>query len=226
MKPFLLFRDKDFDLQQELPSNESVITQDLELNTLFRAMAFDDDFSFEVVRKVVISGSIDINTILWRQNVLKDCLKYPSIIKDIYFLVNEALITQKKNWLSVFSFYPSSVVSSAIALLRMLLDVLKKLRQIADEHADKFESDGFTAFFRMLKTELNDEYFAIIENHFKELAFKDGIIFSAGLRKGNESTDYILRKPEETNASWAKRLFGKKPRSYAFYAANRLQRQR
>jgi DNA mismatch repair ATPase MutS len=95
----------------------------------------------------------------------------------------------------------------------------EKAPEAADEHADKFESDGFTAF-RMLKTELNDEYFAIIENHFKELAFKDGIIFSAGLRKGNESTDYILRKPEETNESWAKRLFGKKPRSYAFYAAN------
>jgi hypothetical protein len=39
MKVFLMHKDQDFDLQRQLPSNERVLTQDLELNTLFNTMA-------------------------------------------------------------------------------------------------------------------------------------------------------------------------------------------
>ena len=33
-------------------------------------------------------------------------------------------------------------------MLQMFVGLLKKLKNIADEHADKFESEGFTAFSR------------------------------------------------------------------------------
>ena len=39
MKAFLMFRDRDFDLKQPLPSNADALVQDLELETLFGAMA-------------------------------------------------------------------------------------------------------------------------------------------------------------------------------------------
>ena len=51
MKTFLMYKDHDFDLQRELPLNEPALTQDLELNTLFNAMALGDKFLFEVARK-------------------------------------------------------------------------------------------------------------------------------------------------------------------------------
>ena len=44
MKAFLLYQDHDFDLQQKLPPNEQALIQDLELNTLFNAMALGDKF--------------------------------------------------------------------------------------------------------------------------------------------------------------------------------------
>ena len=34
MKAFLMYRDRDFDLQQEFPPHEEALTQDLELDTL------------------------------------------------------------------------------------------------------------------------------------------------------------------------------------------------
>ena len=71
----------------------------------------------------------------------------------------------------------------------------KKVRNIADEHADQFESEGFTAFFAMLKKELGDEYFASVQNHLRELKFRDGVLISAELGKGNKGTNYVLRKP-------------------------------
>jgi hypothetical protein len=50
MKAFLMYKDRDFDIRQTLPRNEQALTQDLELNTLFNAMALDDKFLFEVAR--------------------------------------------------------------------------------------------------------------------------------------------------------------------------------
>ena len=44
MKAFLMHKDHDFDLQQKLPPNEQALTQDLELNTLFNALALGDKF--------------------------------------------------------------------------------------------------------------------------------------------------------------------------------------
>ena len=38
MKTFLMYKNKDFDINQKLPSNEQDLTQDLELNILFDAM--------------------------------------------------------------------------------------------------------------------------------------------------------------------------------------------
>jgi hypothetical protein len=44
MKAFLMFRDRDFDLKQPLPPNADALVQDLELETLFGAMAASDSF--------------------------------------------------------------------------------------------------------------------------------------------------------------------------------------
>ena len=56
MKAFLLFRDRDFDLQEALPPQAEALTQDLELNTLFNAMACGDMVLLEVAQKAILSG--------------------------------------------------------------------------------------------------------------------------------------------------------------------------
>jgi len=218
MKAFLMYKDQDFDLEQKLPWNEQALTQDLELNTLFNAMALRDDFLFEVAKKAVLSSlNNDLDTIRYRQNILKDCLKNPSIIRDIYHIPIESIENKKKHWMGILTLYPSGVLSSSIELMQMFVDLLKKLKQIADEHSDKFESEGFTAFFAMIKKELDDEYFAIVENHLRELKFRNGALISAELGKGNEGTGYILRKPKEKKKIWIKRIFAQKSPVYTFY---------
>ena len=204
MKAFLMYKDQDFDLQRKLPSNEQALTQDLELNTLFNAMALGDKFLFEVAKKAVLSGlNDDLDTILYRQNILKDCLKNPSIVRDIYDIAVESIESEKRALVCAsISKYPGSILSRSIEMLQMFVGMLKKLKNIADEHADKFESEGFTAFFAMLKKELDDEYFASVQNHLRELKFRDGVLISAELGKGNEGTNYVLRKPQDKKQSW------------------------
>ena len=99
MKAFLMYKDRDFDLQRKLPPNEQALTQDLELNTLFNAMALGDTFVFAVAKSAVLSGlNNDLNTILYRQNILKDCLKNPAIVRDIYDIAVGAIEGEKKNY--------------------------------------------------------------------------------------------------------------------------------
>lgn len=216
MKAFLMYKDQDFDLQRKLPSNAQALTQDLELNTLFNAMALGDEFLFEVAKKAVLSSlNNDLDTILYRQNILKDYLKNLSIVRDIYDIAVEAIAGEKKVYFGYFSKYPSAILDRSIKVLQMFVGMLKKLKNIADEHADQFESEGFTAFFAMLKRELGDEYFAQVQIHLKELKFRGGVLISAELEKGNKGANYVLRKPQDKK-SWVQRIFDQKPPVYTF----------
>lgn len=219
MKAFLMYKDRDFDLQRELPSNEQILTQDLELNTLFNAMALGDEFLFEVAKKAVLFGENDLDTILYRQEILKDCLENPAVVREVYNVAVEAIENRKKHHLGIFNRYPSSILSGSINLLQMFMDMLKKLKKITDDHADKFSSEGFTNFFITLKKELTDEFFATAQNQLKELKFNDGVLISAELGKGNEGTNYTLHKNKKQG--WIEQILSRispqKPFVYSFY---------
>jgi DNA mismatch repair ATPase MutS len=217
MKAFLMYRDRDFDLQQKLPPNEQELTQDLEINTLFNAMALGDKVLLEVAKRAVLSSLNDLNTILYRQDILRDCLKNSSIVRDIYDIAVESIDREKKSYWSIFSNYPDATLRKGIEVLQIFVGMLKELRNIADEHADEFESEGFTVFFAMLKQELGEEYFASVQKHLRQLKFRDGVLISAELGKGNKGTNYVLRKPQERKVSWMKRFLEQRPPVYTFH---------
>jgi DNA mismatch repair ATPase MutS len=232
MKVFLMYRDRDFDPGRELTDrgrrqrdrkpqeethavHEQALAQDLELNTLLSAMAAGDSFLFEVAKKAVFSPSSDPDTILYRQGVLRDCLKNPSVVRDIYSIAVELIEHKSKHYFGFFTRFPSSILSGSREMMRVFVRLLKKLRNVAEEHADSFASEGFTTFFSMIRRELDDEYLAIIQDHLTRLNFRDGVLISAGLGKGNEAIDYVLRKPRADGRSWTERIFVRKP-VYAF----------
>jgi len=217
MKVLLMYRDWDFDLRQELPWNESALTQDLELGTLLRAMAGNDEFLFDVARQALFSGlRNDIDTILYRQEIVKDCLKNGAAVRELYDLATEALEKKRKEWLGVFSHYPGGILSDAIKLLQMFMGMLRRVREIARRQAGRFESEGFTALGAMIERELSDEYFARVHNHLAELKFRKGILLSAELGERNEGVNYVLRLACKKRPNWLKQLLGERPPGYTF----------
>jgi DNA mismatch repair ATPase MutS len=216
MKAFLMYRDSDFDLQQALPWNHDALIQDLELNTLVNAMALGDAFLLDVAGKAVLTSLTDLDTIIYRQDILQDCLKNAALSRDIYALAVEAIANEKKQYWGAFSKYPPAILDRAITVLQLFVDLLRKLRAIADEQAAQFESEGFTRLFAMLREELSDEYFLVIEDHLRELKFRGGVWISAELGKGHKGVHYILRKPNGQKQSWRERVFAKKPPVYSF----------
>ena len=221
MKAYLLYRDRDLDMCQEAVWNEPALVQDLGLNTLYQAMAQGDAFVYDVTKRVVPASSINLDEISYRQAILSDCIIVEAVVRQIYSIAIEGIETKRKCYYGVFSGSPSSVLHGARDLIQQFVGVLKKLRDVADTQAEQFQSEGFAQFFSMIRRELTDEYFVIIQRGLKELRFNHGVLISAGLGQGNKGIHYVLRKPHEKDSNLLRRLFAKRPRSLTFHIADR-----
>ncbi len=217
-----MHRARDFDLNAPLPTNAQDLIQDLELDTLFQAMAGEDEFLLGVARQAVLSGfDNDLDTLRYRQKVLKDCLNHAALVREMYEIAVQAIERERKNYWGITSNYPPSTLHRGREVMQMFVEMLKKLRAIADAHAAQFQSDGFTTLFAMLQRELTDEYFARVQTHLRALKFDDGVLISAQLGNGNKGVNYVLRKPHNSDQSFFERVFASKPPAYTFYIADR-----
>lgn len=220
MKAYLLYPSQDFDLQQPFTPQAQALIQDLELGTLFKAMARDDPFVFDVVKKAVLSTSTDLDTIRYRQQLLQDCLNNATVVRQMYALAGEAIASEKKVW-GFLRDYPNGILHRSVQVLEAFVGHLKHLKQVAKEHAPRFTSAGFTTLFDMLQRELAEDYFASVQQHLKTLKFNNGVVMSAKLGKGNKGTNYLLRTPPDKPQRWLDRLFADKPTTYSFRIADR-----
>ncbi len=222
MKAHLLYPDRDFDFEQALPANHEALGRDLSLESLFKAMAQENEFLFEVAKRVLLLAQEEgRDTVMYRQAVLQDALRHEEIVRALYGLTVEVEERRHKQWLGIISSYPAGILSGAVGLMEMFVDVLQKLRALADEHGGKFQSDGFRSLFAMLRAELSDDYFAEIADHLKTLRFPRGVLLSAELGPGNEGRNLMLRRSVRPAKPWLKRVLGTKPPSFTFRIDNR-----
>jgi hypothetical protein len=223
MKVFLMHRDRDVDLEPALPPNQDALTQDLELTTLFEAMAGGDQFLFDVARHTVLASLGDPRAISYRQQVLADCLEHPAVVRELYGIAVEAIKGERKaSWIGLTRWSsPDTILSRSVQVLEFFVGVLKRLRAMADEHAAGLRSDGFRRFFAMLASELDDAYFQTLQEHLGTLKFRGGVLNSAELGRGNKGTRYVLRRPPE-EGNWLQRLAARSRRgSYSFQLPER-----
>jgi len=216
MKAFLMYRDHDFDLDAALPQNSEALIQDLELNTLFHAMAQGDRYLYDVARTAVLQFLRDEDEVRYRQDVLRDVLANSLVCRQLYDLTIEVGVRENKlnAWMYLRS--PSSILARSVQVLQMFVVMLKQLKGIGTYNAQRFSSEGFKTLFAMLDRELKDDYFMKIEDHLRRLKFPDGVWVSAVLGKGNKGADYTLRRPKDRAKSWINRLTTPKPPAYTW----------
>jgi hypothetical protein len=188
----------------------AALTQDLELDALFRAMAVGDKYLLEVAQKAVLTSLEEPAAILNRQHILADCLERPEIVRQMYANAVEAIEGEKKIWgCTTQRQYPEMTLHRAVEALKLFVGLLKRLRHIADEQGAIFRSEGFTAPFGTLAKELDDEYLSIVADHLRRLAFGDGILMSAELGQGNKGTHYKREEDATMRSGKAQRSRGK-----------------
>jgi DNA mismatch repair ATPase MutS len=163
----------------------------------------------------VLSSVTDIDVILYRQQVLADCLAQPDTVRQLYTLAVDALLAERKIGGLWWHASPNQVLSRSVQILNIQVDALKQIRQITDERAPSFHSAGFTRLFATLADELGDDYLQTVERHLHELQFKRGTLESAELAKGLKGRRYVVRTPRTQR--WTNRLpFGTRSDSYSF----------
>jgi DNA mismatch repair ATPase MutS len=206
MKVWLMHRDRDFELNAKLPSNTDDLIRDLELELLFKAMAGGDSFLFEVAKTAVVASLDDSQSILYRQHILADCVDHADVVRELYDIAVNAIERERKVWGWMSIRYPEGTLHRALEVLEIFVSLLKKLRKIAEEQSAGFRSEGFCRLFEMLRHELAEEYIKTVEEHMDRLRFRQGLLMSATLGKGNKGVSYVVRKPWEARQTWGERL--------------------
>jgi hypothetical protein len=204
MKAFLMYADSDFDIEAELPAHRDQLIADLELNTVFKAMADGDQLLYEVAARALLLSLQNPEEIFYRQQVLEECVRRPAIIRELYELAGDAIASEKTVWRSFARSSPSGSLPRSVKVLRLLAEFLHRLRSIADEHAPGFESPGLRRFCQMLIEELSDDYLALLDSRLKELEFPGGHLYSAALDAGNRATGHMARR--QSQQGWLRRL--------------------
>ncbi len=216
MKVCLMYRDRDFDLEKPAPWNGSDLIQDLQLNVLLSAMAVGDEFLHRVAQGAMLEGlETGPESALYRQAVLRDCLKNPSLVKGLYELAGGAIESRNRSyWGSGVANYPPSILSGAIETLEIFLRSLKALRDIANQDF-VISSEGLVDFFKRIKEEITDDYLKSTEALLSDLKLREGFLISARLGRGNRGSHYSLLKPQEKK-NWVQRVFDRGPKEYTF----------
>ena len=183
------------DSGQARESSSSDLKRDLGLPILFEAMAAADEFVYGAAESVVLSGAADVETILYRQAVLGDCLKNRDIVRDLYSIIGETLGEEKKSSLWFSHQSPSTVLHTAIGALDLLLSALGRIRDILSARSSDFASTGFASLVRTLNVEVGDDFLEYAGNHLHELKFGGGALVGADLGVGCKGRNYRALKP-------------------------------
>lgn len=206
MKAHILYRDRDFDSSARFAGEEDVV-RDLDLATIFDAMAGENAYVRDVVRRVILTSTTDQDTICYRQAILADCLAQRTVIQNIYDLTVVALDSERRDYFGGMARSPSSVLYWSTSILQMFSETLQRLREIADEHVSTFRSEGMCQLLQTLQKELSDDYLAVVRQQLKRLRFPDGILMSAKLGDGNKGTNYVLRTARPSEGGWLRNFF-------------------
>lgn len=188
-----MFSDRDFVAARDDHPTDADLIADLDLATLWRAMAGDDEVIFTSVRTAMLRGLTDPDEIQFRQAVLNDCIANSQVVRELYALAVQAVADQHEVLRSIFSSKGEAWLRRSVRVLELFAGALERLRSLATNDADGFQSDGFMRFFATIREQLSDEYLSEVAEYLKALQFHDGVFATAGLGRLGQGVDYVLR---------------------------------
>lgn len=214
-----MFEDRDFPLEiafkhrrgytvdgPRLAPGTDDLVQDLELATVLEAMAAGDGLLLELARRGLLTSLSDPAEIAYRQEVVTDCLEHPDLARGIYAIATEAMVQEQQVYRPRYGNAPSAMLRGAIETLELFIELLRRLRGLADDHLGSVRSRAMTSLLSMLRQELDEEYFADLAVHLERLRFRSGTLISARLGRQNRGVDYVLRSPSATERSLRERM--------------------
>jgi len=220
MQAYLMFKEKKFDSKESLPQYLEDLVSDLGLDVIFEAASNKDEFTYKVIKTGILLSLKDKEEIIYRQNVLKDCINNKETVKAMYELSIEAIKKEKESLFGIFIKHPDSIVYSSRQVLEDFFDILKKLKNIILESESNFKSQGFQLFFSRIKAKLSDEYLDRVDLILKHLRFEDGILITSKINMSAKPSFFRIMYPKREKQSFIK-SFLKSKNAYTIYIPER-----
>jgi DNA mismatch repair ATPase MutS len=192
----LLFSERSIANSQIIPWNSKDLEKDLDLETIFIAMAGKDAYVFDVCRKTILKSLTDRETIIYRQDVLKDAIDNQPLIRKIYSTIVNAVSEAKKQRFWISHSNPEFVLHESISVLKIYLTAMENIREMGRAALPSLHSEGFRQLFSMMIREFSPEFIGMVSGHLENLRFPRGIYVRGGLGAGNALTGYTLVVPD------------------------------
>lgn len=124
MKVRLLHPQRDPDLAPRLPWRlQDLVDDDLGLRHVYTAMAADDEFLLETVKKIVPAAVTDPDVIIYRQQVLADCLANREAVQRMYAIAVDGVEVRRKVFLGGLMFRdPQAILRRSVRTLEFSRD--------------------------------------------------------------------------------------------------------
>jgi hypothetical protein len=222
MKTFLMHPDRDFDATPPSKREPIQFTQDIELDVLLNAAAAGDRYLYDIMAAACAGAwANDTATVRYRQEILRDCLANPALIRQFYAIAIEPFGRDRSWDFSLYGRDASSMVGSAVRTLQSSLGVLRRLRNTCSSNASSFTSPGFQQFFDTLERDLDDTYLEAATTDLNNLTFRKGVLLSAQVGDGGKGVATMLRKPQPRDLSWLRAVLTPGIPSYTLQLAPR-----
>lgn len=188
MKIRLMDENGTWDSAQKLPFGAADNQTDLELNDVFDEMAQGDAVIHAAARTAFLSPLRQTDQILYRQQVLSDCLGNSEAVRRLYSLVQAALAKQESPNLRFGEMQSvSGQFDRCLFRLRDLISTLRSLRDFTQGQEANFCSKGFQNLFLDLNENLDNNFFEGVEELLLQLQFRDGMLTGAKLTQSGSS---------------------------------------
>ncbi len=184
---------------EPLPANQRDLARDLDLTTIWAAMAAGTPHLWEVARSLTLYLLAEPLGVAHRREVLQDLRAHPEAAQQLYEIASGAMAADRRMH-DMLHRTPASTLRRGIEALRTLLGDLKRLRRFAEIYDGKMTSEGMGTLLATLIAELDDQYFAEMSEELSVLRLENGFSTSARLGKGNKGTGYVLRMPTDSQS--------------------------
>ena len=223
MNVYLLYKDREWAGIKKYYDAKSIV-QDLGLKTLYTNAGKDvvfengsvknikdqDAFIYDTMSKVMVAPLVTKDEIVFRQEIIKDCLANEDFIKQLY--AESSRIMSEWDKLGRKSGYTgrqdlAAWAEKQIHLTELFAGGLKEIKALLKKYHTFFESEGLKALAERMCIEFDDEYEKNIEKLISDVSFytkgnedKDGsvythmpkITFRGKLRAGLKLEDIVL----------------------------------
>lgn len=187
MKVNLLYADKDWVNTKSYYEWNSIV-QDLNLNVIFHMAKSDlvmrhgkvmyvgreDDFLADCLKKVMQVPLTTRREMLFRQEVLKDCLVHVGFVDELYHLVSDVLegwnkLGRKKHGSGIRDTKAGLIME--IRVFELLLSGMLNVKNLIGENVERLSSRGFKGLYERMMEEFPQERQEGLEKILQDLTF-------------------------------------------------------